>query len=75
MRDGIALLRDCGTEVRFAGQSRGMRDGWQVCNVSRKIIIVSIIHTSDQGHMMGKRNAVLIRKWFQGKEGLQCKGS
>ena len=30
MRDRIALLRDYGTEVRFAGQSRGMRDGWQV---------------------------------------------
>ena len=31
IRDRIALLRDCGTEVSFAGQSRGMRDGWQVC--------------------------------------------
>ena len=31
MRDNTALLRDPGTEVSFAGQSRGMRDGWQVC--------------------------------------------
>ena len=31
MQDRIVLLRDCRTEVRFAGQSLGMRDSWQVC--------------------------------------------
>ena len=32
MRDNSAWLRDRGTEVSFAGQSCGMRDGWQVCH-------------------------------------------
>ena len=31
-RDNKALLRDSGTPLIFAGQSRGMWDGWQVCH-------------------------------------------
>ena len=30
LRDNSALPRDSGTMHKFAGQSRGMRDGWQV---------------------------------------------
>ena len=31
MRDNQSSVRDCGTVMFFAGQSRRMWDGWQVC--------------------------------------------
>ena len=34
MRDNQSSVRDCGTVMFFAGQSRGMWDGWQVCKSS-----------------------------------------
>ena len=33
MWDNQSSMRDSGTVIVFAGQFRGMRDGWQVCNL------------------------------------------
>ena len=47
MRDNTALLRDRGTEVSFAGQSRGMWDGWKVCISTEKLIQNTNVDTHD----------------------------
>ena len=44
MRDSEASTRDCGTRAFFAGQSRGIWDGWQVCVVTA----VSTVHNGCQ---------------------------
>ena len=42
MRDNQSLMRDCGTVILFAGQSRGMWDGWQVCNRRVTVVVLSV---------------------------------
>ena len=45
-RDNEALLRDSGTPLLFAGQSRGMWDGWQVCSTGHLAIAILGLYTS-----------------------------